>query len=100
MPSSILALAIVLSATVVIAARPTPINAADLAAPTAHAAKNRVVRRSCGVCGCLRVVYSYHRRLWFTYGLGFDPRNYDMTEPHFHLGRVRAYPQYVEGGRC
>jgi hypothetical protein len=27
-----------------------------------------------------------------TYGTGFDPRNYDTTEPHHYLGPVRAWP--------
>jgi len=48
----------------------------------------------CGCCGCLRVTYDYHRELRSTYGSHFDPRNYDQTEPHYHFGRVRAYPQY------
>jgi hypothetical protein len=29
-----------------------------------------------------------------TYGIGFDPRNYDLTEPHHYFGPVRAYPRY------
>src|SRR6516165_8078013 len=33
----------------------------------------------CGPCGCVRVTYDYHRELESTYGLGFDPRNYDTT---------------------
>jgi hypothetical protein len=48
----------------------------------------------CGCCGCLGVTYDYHRELRATYGIHFDPRNYDQTEPHYHFGRVRAYPQY------
>jgi hypothetical protein len=48
----------------------------------------------CGPCGCLGVAYVYHRELESTYGLGFDPRNYDTTEPHFHWGRMRAWPRY------
>jgi len=51
-------------------------------------------RPYCGCCGCLGVVYDYHRELRSTYGSHFDPRNYDQTEPHYYLGRVRAYPQY------
>jgi hypothetical protein len=49
---------------------------------------------SCGCCGCLGVTYDYHRELRSTYGAHFDPRNYDQTEPHYHFGRVRAYPHY------
>jgi len=52
----------------------------------------------CGPCGCLRVFYSYHPELRSTYGLSFDPRNYDTTEPHFYFGRMRAYPQYYVDG--
>jgi hypothetical protein len=48
----------------------------------------------CGPCGCLHVSYEYHRELRSTYGLGFDPRNYDQTEPHYFWGPVRAYPRY------
>jgi hypothetical protein len=34
-----------------------------------------------------------------TYGSGFDPRNFDQTEPYYYFGRVRAYPQYwVDAG--
>ena len=52
----------------------------------------------CGPCGCLRVAYAYHPELRSTYGLSFDPRNYDTTEPRYYLGRVRAYPQYYIDG--
>jgi len=48
----------------------------------------------CGRCGCLHVTYDYHRELESTYGLGFDPRNFDQTQPYFYLGPVRAYPHY------
>ena len=55
-------------------------------------------RSRCGPCGCLHTVYVYHPELKSTYGLDFDPRNYDQTEPHYYLGRVRGYPHYyVEG---
>jgi len=54
--------------------------------------------RDCDPCGCLAVAYAYHRELRSTYGLGFDPRNYDATQPHYYFGRIRAYPRYfVEG---
>ena len=52
----------------------------------------------CGPCGCLRVAYIYHPELRSTYGLGFDPRNYDTTQPHYYFGRIRAYPQYYIDG--
>jgi hypothetical protein len=48
----------------------------------------------CGPCGCLHVTYDYHREVLTTYGLGFDPRNYDTTQPHYFLGATRAYPHY------
>src|SRR6516165_5056613 len=48
----------------------------------------------CGPCGCLHISYVYHRELRSTYGLSFDPRNFDQTEPYYHFGRVRAYPRY------
>jgi hypothetical protein len=48
----------------------------------------------CGQCGCLRVDYVYHRQLESTYGIGFDPRNYDETQPHYYFGPIRAYPRY------
>ena len=48
----------------------------------------------CGPCGCLHVSYAYHRELRSTYGLNFDPRNFDQTQPYYFLGPVRAYPRY------
>jgi hypothetical protein len=39
-------------------------------------------------------------RLSSTYGLDFDPRNFDQTEPYFYLGKVRTYPQYWVDGQC
>ena len=48
----------------------------------------------CGPCGCLHVSYVYHRELRSTYGLSFDPRNFDQTEPYYYFGPVRAYPRY------
>ena len=52
----------------------------------------------CGPCGCLRVAYTYHPELRSTYGLDFDPRKYDTTEPHFYFGPVRAYREYYVDG--
>jgi hypothetical protein len=71
-----------------------PSQAADLtpAGPTAAGPA------ACGPCGCLRVAYDHHRELRTTYGTGFDPRNYDFTEPHYYFGAMRPYPRYyVEG---
>jgi hypothetical protein len=64
-------------------------------------ATGRVVHQeaSCGPCGCLRVDFDYHRELRSTYGTGFDPRNYDETQPHYYFGPVRAYPRY-SGDDC
>jgi hypothetical protein len=47
----------------------------------------------CGPCRC-HVTYAYHPQLETTYGVGFDPRNFDTTEPHFYYGPVRAWPHY------
>jgi hypothetical protein len=64
--------------------------AADLPvlAPAPHAA------RWCGPCGCLHVGFVHHRELRTTYGIGFDPRNYDTQEPHYYFGPMRAFPRY------
>ena len=64
--------------------------AADLAVPAYRAA----AAQGCGSCGCLHVSYVHHRVLRSTYGIGFDPRNYDGTEPHYFFGPMRAYPRY------
>jgi hypothetical protein len=48
----------------------------------------------CGPCGCLHASYAYQRELRSTYGLNFDPRNFDQTQPYYFLGQVRAYPRY------
>jgi hypothetical protein len=52
----------------------------------------------CGPCGCLQVTYDRHRVLEQTYGLGYDPRNFDTQEPYFYFGRMRAYPRYFIDG--
>ena len=70
------------------------LEAADLQTPP------RAVRPAyCGPCGCLQVAYVYHRALLSTYGTGFDPRNYDATEPHYYFSRtMHAYPRYFVDG--
>ena len=84
-------------AAVLIAPAP-PLGAADLQVPTRAAHAYNRVRADCGPCGCLRVALVRHRELQSTYGLSFDPRNYDTTEPHFYFGRMRAYPRcFVDG---
>jgi hypothetical protein len=69
---------------------PGPSIAADLqvVGPAQHAT------RWCGCCGCLHETYVRHRELRTTYGIGFDPRNYDTQEPHYYFGPVRSYPRY------
>jgi len=65
-------------------------SAADLPVP----AHRHAAAHDCGSCGCLHVTYEYHRSLASTYGIGFDPRSYDQTEPHYYFGTVHAYPRY------
>jgi hypothetical protein len=48
----------------------------------------------CGPCGCVSVTYDYHRELRSTYGLAFDPRNFDQTQPYYYFGPERAWPRY------
>ena len=68
--------------------------AAELPLPgVAHVHHHRAAPY-CGPCGCLHVSYVYHRELRSTYGLSFDPRNFDQTEPYYHLGATRAYPRF------
>ena len=78
---------------VVPAATVTAITAELLPPAVAHV-RNRHADRCCGPCGCLHVSYVYHKELRSTYGLSFDPRNFDQTEPYYHFGRARAYPRY------
>jgi hypothetical protein len=73
-----------------------PAVAADMAVKAARAD----AAAQCGWCGCLHVSYDRHRGVESTYGLNFDPRNFDQTEPYFYLGKVRAYPQYWTDGEC
>jgi len=89
---SIVALGTIVGAFV--AVTPTsPVTAAELQPP--QAARPAY----CGPCGCLQVTYVYHRQVLSTYGTGFDPRNYDMTQPHYYLSRsVHAYPRYFVDG--
>jgi hypothetical protein len=68
--------------------------AAELLPSTGVQVRHHRAAPACGPCGCLQVSYGYHRELQSTYGAAFDPRNYDQTQPHFYLGRMRAYPRY------
>ena len=72
-----------------------PPAASELAVPKYPAYAATV---NCGPCGCLTVTYVYHRQLESTYGLSFDPRNYDQTVPHYFSGPVRRYPRYFVYG--
>jgi hypothetical protein len=63
--------------------------AADLGVPA-----QGVQAAECGPCGCLQVTYDYHRELRSTYGIAFDPRNFDQTQPYYYFGPVRAYPRF------
>ena len=78
----------------IVLALPSSLGAAELLAP-AQAAQ---AQPNCGPCGCMSVTYVHHRDMQSTYGLGFDPRNYDQTEPHFYFGRMHAYPRYFVDG--
>jgi len=74
-----------------LATAPNPAGAAELPLP-APAVEHGAP--SCGPCGCLHVSYEHHRELLSTYGIHFDPRKYDQTQPHYYFGSVRAYPRY------
>jgi hypothetical protein len=69
-----------------------PIRAADL--PVKSLVHQHQTALSYGPCGCLHRGYAYHRELRSTYDTGFDPRNFDQTEPRYYFGHVRAYPRY------
>ena len=71
--------------------------AAELLPPAVAHVRHHHATLCCGSCGCLHVGYVYHRELRSTYGLSFDPRNFNQTEPYYHFGRVRAYPRYWVG---
>jgi hypothetical protein len=73
-----------------------PLGAAELPIPMHGAYVHSPAR--CGRCGCLSVIYVYHRELETTYGESFDPRNYDTAEPHYYWGPVRRYPRYLVNG--
>jgi hypothetical protein len=91
-----LGLGAVVSATIL--ALHGPLNAAELLAPSGTGRADFGAPIYCERCGCMSVAYARHRELRSTYGLSFDPRNYDTTEPHFYLGRMRAYPRYFVDG--
>jgi len=73
---------------------PNSAGAAELLGPPPVHARHHHAAPWCGPCGCLHVDYDYHRELRSTYGLSFDPRNFDQTQPYYYFGPVRAYPRY------
>jgi hypothetical protein len=75
-----------------------PLRAAEMPVPTDVTQAPNLVPNDCGPCGCLSVTYVDHRELRSTYGLNYDPRNYDTTEPQFYFGPVRSYPRYFVDG--
>lgn len=96
MHKPILAIGCVIST--IMPALPGQLDAAELPTPSTVGHAHIRAASYCEPCGCLSVVYVYHRELRSTYGLSFDPRNYDATAPHFYFGRMRAYPQYFVDG--
>jgi hypothetical protein len=89
-----LALMLLLPTASIITSVALPVSAADFSVgPTRYARQDRATP-SCGPCGCLHERRVYHRELRSTYGTGFDPRNFDQTEPRYYLGALRAYPRY------
>jgi hypothetical protein len=89
---SVLVLAAVTAAGV--PAAPVSTVAAELLPPTIAHVRHQHTAAWYGPCGCPHVSYVFHRELRSTYGLSFDPRNFDQTEPYYHFGRLRAYPRY------
>jgi hypothetical protein len=71
-----------------------PLRATELSIPSPGTA----APANCGPCGCLAVGFVYHRQLEATYGLSYDPRNYDTTEPRYYFGPIRRYPRYYVDG--
>ena len=76
------------------AAAPVSAVAAELLPPAAAHVRYQPTTAWYGPCGCLHVSYVVHRKLRYTYGLSFDPRNFDQTEPYYRFGPLRAYPRY------
>jgi len=77
-----------------VAAAPVSAVAAELLSPAVAHVRHQHTAAWYGPCGCLHVSYVFHRELRSTYGVSFDPRNFDQTEPYYHFGRLRAYPRY------
>jgi hypothetical protein len=92
MVRALFAAAVVVGACVLVS--PGSLGATELPIPSPQIA----APANCGPCGCLTVEFVYHRQLETTYGLSYDPRNFDTTEPHYYLGPVRRYPRYFVDG--
>jgi hypothetical protein len=75
-------------------AAPVSAVAAELLPPAVARVRHQHTAAWYGPCGCLHVSYVFHRELRSTYGLSFDPRNFDQTQPYYHFGPLRAYPRY------
>jgi hypothetical protein len=73
-------------------AMPHCATAAELTAPSRAPRIHHA--EECGPCGCVHITYDYHRELRSTYGIAFDPRNFDQTQPYYYFGAVRAYPRF------
>jgi hypothetical protein len=81
-------------AAVGVLATPIAANTAEMLLPAAPHVRHHYAAICRGPCGCLHVSYVYHKELRSTYGLSFDPRNFDQTQPSYHFGPRRAYPRY------
>jgi hypothetical protein len=73
------------------------IQAAELPTPSEQSAAFRS-HEGCGPCGCLQVTYESHPEIQSTYGTGYDPRNFDTTQPYFYVSRPRPFPRYSVDG--
>ena len=89
-------LTLVLEAIAIASVSAVPVSAvaAELLPPVAGHVRYHHAAAWYGPCGCLHITYVFHRELRSTYGLSFDPRNFDQTEPHYYFGPLRAYPRY------
>jgi hypothetical protein len=77
---------------------PGLLRAAELPLPTREPPSVANAPSDCGPCGCVQVTYVRHPELESTYGLGYDPRNFDTSQPYYYWGRIRAYPRYFLNG--
>ena len=73
-----------------------PVDASELTLPksVAHSRVHNRVYTYEDACGCFHWTLVRHRERLYTYGWGFDPRSFDMTEPYFYLGRMKTYVRY------